>query len=84
MEQSEVQNYQTALIDIRSKLTLRRGYASRIAAKLKVKHNDIYAVAWGKKKDPVILQALVEEAKDSAKHMDPSYMIVNQYLKNVA
>lgn len=84
MGQSEVQTYQTALLDIRSKLTLRRGYASRIAQKLKVKHNEIYAVAWGKKKDPLILQALVDEAKESIKQIDPSYMIVNQYLKNVA
>lgn len=84
MKHSESQTYQTALNDIRAKLTLRRGYASRIANKLQVKHNEIYAVAWGRKKDPIILQALVDEAKESVKQLDPSYMIVNQYLKNVA
>ncbi|WP_026461480.1 hypothetical protein [Adhaeribacter aquaticus] len=83
MELTEEKTYETAITSIRESLAMKRGYASRIKKKLPyVNLNQIYAVAWGKKKDPVILQALVDEATSHQK--DPNQEIITNYLKNVA
>lgn len=87
MEQIKELDYKEAMINVRARLRLKRGYASRVvnklkAKKLKVELTDVYNVAWGRVKNPVILEALVEEATST--HADPSTEILTRFLKAVA
>jgi len=82
MEQSVAPNLKEVLTDVRSRLKLKRGYGLRIAKKLKVTRFEVYNVAWGKSKNPMILQALVDEA--IAHESDPNQEIITKYLKAVA
>jgi hypothetical protein len=88
----ETTYYQQALADIRSKLGKRRGYATRVAnlvsanvlqgKELRAKQLEVYNVAHGRIKNPVILQALIKEAE--AVHADPSMEIISKYMSSVA
>ncbi len=82
MSQLNAPEYQNGLQELRSKLVSKRGYGSRVADRLKVELKDVYNVAHGRIKNPVILQALVEEAK--SEYIDPSVAILNRFLKEVA
>ncbi|MDO6389058.1 hypothetical protein Q4E40_02880 [Pontibacter sp. BT731] len=90
----EATYYQQALHDIRAKLSKRRGYATRIVQALNnkplrgkqlvEKQREVYNVAWGRIKNPVILQALIKEAEAAQTHTDPSIEIISNYLSSVA
>lgn len=87
MEEIKDFDYKEALRDVRSRLKLKRGYGSRVVKKLStpkmpVQLTEVYNVAWGRIKNPVILEALVEEA--TTEHKDKSKEIITRYLKSVA
>lgn len=80
MATTTAENYEEALGKLRAELHLKRGYGSRICQKLKVKRHEVYNVAWGRSKNPVILKALVDEAKNAQTTATESFSIISSYL----
>lgn len=78
------ENYADALGKLRTDLHLKRGYGSRIAKKLKVSRHEVYNVAWGRAKNPQILKALVDEAKNTQTTATESFDIIRSYLSGSA
>lgn len=81
--------YLEALGKLRAELRLKRGYGTRIAQKLttpkvKVSRFDVYNVAWGRSQNPVILKALVDEAKNATSSANESFEIISNYLFGAA
>lgn len=82
MNQEPARLYDKALAKLRKDLKTKWGYAPRIANSLKVPVSDVYNVIHGRKKSPVILKALVNEALQV--QADESFDIVSNYLSNAA
>lgn len=78
MSKESTEVYSEALGKLRSELQMHRGYGSRIAKKLRVHRQTVYAVAWGRAKNPIILKALIDEAKQG--QQDASMELITNYL----
>lgn len=84
MTTTTAENYAEALGKLRAELKLKRGYGSRICTKLKISRSDVYNVAWGRSKNPIILKALVDEAKNGQSPTTESFEIISSYLTGTA
>ncbi len=76
--------YNDALKSLRGKLAKRRGWGGRVSRQLKVEAYDVYNVAHGRTKDAAILEALIEEARASEKHTDPSLALIAEFVSTEA
>lgn len=84
MEQVTEPNIKEALGKLRADLKASRGYGPRIAKKFKIETEEVYNVAHGRKKDPMILKALIDEARNSANQKDPSLQLLTEYYQSAA
>lgn len=84
MEDKATKSQADVLLDIRSKLKLKRGYGSRIAKKLKVTRKEVYDVSWGRNKDAKILAALMEEARACEQEGNPYDQLITKYINKAA
>lgn len=84
MEQISETSYKEALAKLRTDLKAAWGYAPRIARKFRVKTDEVYNVAHGRKKDPTILKALIDEARSTANQKDPSLQLLSDYYQSAA